>query len=608
MSIQKRLLRYVLAYKGRLILAAICGFVMGGCNYALGVAINWFIAVGSNSGISRLWIVKFGLAHGLWPSSSDARLPLMWIVAGLFVAIHLPKAVLGYVNGYLVASVTNRVGTDVRRDMYAHLQTLPLSFFHRSRIGHIVARMTYDVGLIQNSSQVVMQAIDGPMLIITGLAGMFVVSWKLAALTILFVPLMGVAIDRLSRKIRGLTVDTQSKLADVNAAIDESTRGVRIVKSFGMEAQEIKRFGRANVGSLVAALRAARRSALVLPSIELMGGVTGALLLLIGGLMIVRKELFIGDLSQFAYLTFIVAGAGKQFGRLNVLYQQTMAGAERIFELVDTKSDMVEKADAVVLRDVKGRVEFRAVCFEYNESEPVLDGVSFAIEPGEVVALVGPSGAGKSTVADLIPRFYDVTAGQILVEGRDLRDLRIDSLREQIAMVPQETILFSGTIADNISYGRPGASTSEIVEVARAANAHEFIEQMPNGYQTHLGEGGVGLSGGQRQRISIARALLKDPKILILDEATSSLDAASEGIVQEALDRLMRGRSTLVIAHRLSTVTNADRILVIDRGRIVESGPFDELVRRGGLFAQLYRTQASPKSQIPNHKCKSGTV
>ncbi|MCX8053546.1 MAG: ABC transporter ATP-binding protein/permease [Armatimonadetes bacterium] len=587
---QRRLLRYVLTYKGRLAAAAICGLLMAGCNLILARMINWFATALSGSGVMEVSLVKFGLSQG-WFAPGAARMALILIVAVLVVLIHIPKAVFGYANAYLVASVTNRIGADVRRELYAHLQTLPLSFFHRNKIGHIISRMTYDVGLITNSSQVVMQAIDGPVLMVTGLAGLFAVSWKLAVMTIVFVPAMGVLIDRLSRKIRGLTVDTQARLADVNAVVEETCHGARIVKSFGMEEHEIERFERANNASLIASLRAARRASAVLPSIDLMGGLSGAVLLLAGGLMVVAGEIKIGKLFEFTYLAFIVAAAGKQFGRLNMLYQQTMAGAERIFELLDTKSDLVEKPDAVTLQDVKGRVEFRDVVFEYNDGEKVLDGVSFVIEPGEVVALVGPSGAGKSTIADLIPRFYDVTGGQVLVEGYDVRDIKIASLREHIAVVPQETILFSGTIAENIAYGRPDADMSEIVAAAKAANAHEFIEPLPNGYQTQLGEGGAGLSGGQRQRIAIARALLKNPRILILDEATSSLDAASEVVVQEALDRLMRGRSTLVIAHRLSTVTGADRILVIDHGRIVESGSFEELVGRSGVFAQLYRTQ-----------------
>ncbi len=414
----------------------------------------------------------------------------------------------------------------------------------------------------------------------------------MTGLTIVFVPLMAAGIDRLTKKIRGLTTATQGKLADVNANIDESVRGVRIVKSFGMEDQETKRFAQVNSASLSAAQRAARRQSFVIPAIDVMGSVATAFVILIGGLMVVKGSISFPDLGKFGMLLFYVAGAAKSFGRLNVTYQQTMSGAERIFELLDTISDLTEDPNGVVLEDVQGRVEFDKVGFEYNAGEVVLREVSFTIDPGEVVAIVGPSGAGKSTCADLIGRFYDVTSGRVLVEGHDVRHIRTASLREHIAMVPQETILFSGTIADNIAYGQPGADMSEITEVAKAANAHEFIEDMPNSYNTRLGEGGVGLSGGQRQRVSIARALLKNPKILILDEATSSLDAASEGVVQEALDRLMKGRSTLVIAHRLSSVTGANRILVIDRGRIVESGSFDELIAAAGLFSQLYKTQS----------------
>jgi len=589
-----RILRYVLTYRSRLLIACVAGLLMAGCNPLIAKMIKWFTAALDKSDVTQMWVIQQGLAQG-WIRPGNEKLALLWIVAVSVALLHIPKALFGYVNAYLITSVTNRIGNDVRNSMYAHLQTLPLSFFHSSKIGHIISRMSYDVGLIQNSGNLVTQAIDGPLTIITGLIGMFLVSWKLAVLTIIFAPMMGLAIDRLTKRIRSLTSATQIKLADVNAYIEESVRGVRIVRAFGTENEEIKRFGRANENSLVAALRAAQRSCVVLPAIELMGGVAAALIILLGGLMVVKGEIPFAGLNEFTFLAFIVTNAGKQFGRLNVAYQQTMAGAERIFELLDTRSDLVEKPDAVVLRRIKGRVEFREVDFQYKCDEPVLEKVSFTIEPGEAVAIVGPSGAGKSTIADLIPRFYDVTGGAILIDGHDVRDVRMDSLREHIAMVPQETILFSGTIADNIAYGRPGAGRDEIIGVAKAANADEFVSRLPNGYETVLGEGGVGLSGGQRQRISIARALLKDPRILILDEATSSLDAASEGVVQEALDRLMKGRSTLVIAHRLSTVTSANRILVMDKARIVEDGTFDELVGSHGLFAQLYKTQYRPE-------------
>lgn len=580
-------------------LAALSGLGVAGCTLLLATLVGWFTAACDGKPVWDIWIIKIGLAHGLIPwHEGPAKAWLLRIVALMLVALYVPKGVMGYFNGYLIASVTSRVGTDIRDEMYAHIQSLPISFFYRSRIGDLLSRMSNDVGLIQTASQVVTQAIDGPIMIVTGLVGMFILSWKLALLTIIYAPMMAIVIDRLTKRLRSLTTATQESLADVNSVVEESIHGVRIVKSFGMEEYEVKRFARVNRNSLKAALRYWRRNSLVLPTIDAMGGVASALIVAIGGWMIVSGQTDFRTLSSFTLLAFFVAGAAKQFGRLNVTYQQTLAAGERIFEVIDTVSVLPEDPNAVVLTDVQGRVEFRNVHFEYNPGEVVLEDLSFEIEPGEAVAIVGPSGAGKSTIADLIPRFYDVTSGQALVEGQDVRHIKTASLREHIAMVPQETILFSGTIAENIAYGKPGASMSEIIEVAKAANADEFIAQCPNGYETVLGEGGVGLSGGQRQRISIARALLRNPKILILDEATSSLDAASEGVVQEALDRLMRGRSTLIIAHRLSTVKNANTIIVMDKGRVIESGTFDGLVASDGLFAQLYSTQF--RSKEPN--------
>jgi len=611
METQRRLLRYVLVYKGRLILAALCGLGIAGCNIFMATLVNWFSATAQSSPPTDIYIVRLGVAAG-WFTVDGARFALIWMVAGLLVAVQVPRAALGFLNAYLVASATNRMGTDVRGEMYAHVQSLPLRYFHKSRIGELMSRMNSDVAMIQQSSQVVMQAIDGPLMITVGLARMFMLSWKLSVLTIVFVPLMGIAIDRISRKIRGLTTTQQEKLADVSATIEETVRGVRIIKSFGMEAHEVARFDEVNRQSLTAALRAAKRSSVVLPAIELMGGIAVALIVLAGGWMVVHGQITFRVLTEFAYLGFMVAASAKQFGRLNVMYQQTVASGERIFHVLDTKSDMPEAQDAITLSNVQGKVEFEDVRFEYVDGETVLEGLSFTMEPGEVVAIVGPSGAGKSTIADLVLRFYDVTSGTLLVEDVDVRQIRLASLRQQIAMVPQETILFSGTIADNISYGKPGASIDEVIAAAKSANAHDFITQSPEGYDTRLGEGGVGLSGGQRQRISIARALLKDPKILILDEATSSLDAASEAIVQEALDYLMQGRSTLVIAHRLSSVRNANKILVVDRGRVIESGTFEQLVTAGGFFSELYKVQLnaaqSPDSVIPNDDGRNDNI
>ncbi|MCE5324545.1 ABC transporter ATP-binding protein/permease [bacterium] len=590
MTSQKRLLGYVLAHKGRLITALVCGLLMTGCTLFMATLIKWFTAVASNEPVTGYAIVRFGIKHGLF-DAKNAPAALMIIAAALMVLINIPKSTFTFFNNYLIASVTSRIGTDVRADVYAHLQTLPLRYFHRSRLGDILSRMSVDVALIQNSSTIVVQAIDGPLMVIGGLAKMALISWQLTVCTILFVPLMGAAINKLTRKIRPLTTATQSRFADVSSAIEESIHGVRVIKAFGMEDYEVKRFNKANNNSLAATLKYWRRNALVTPIVELMGSIAAALLMIIGGRMLVKGTITFPDLAEFMVLAFYVAGSAKQFGRLGSLYQQTIAAGERVFEILDTKSDLPDAPDAIVLKNVQGMVECEDVCFEYNPGEPVIQGLSFKIDPGEVVAIVGPSGAGKSTIADLILRFYDVDKGRILIEGHDIRWINTKSLREHMAMVPQETILFSGTIAENISYGRPGTNMTEIIEAAKAANAHDFIMQCPNGYDTELGEGGVGLSGGQRQRISIARALLKNPRILILDEATSSLDAASEGIVQEALDRLMKGRSTLVIAHRLSTVKNANKIFVMDRGSVIESGTFDELMSAGGLFEQLYKTQ-----------------
>lgn len=590
MNAGKRLLGLLAKYKGRLILAGLCGVVAALCNIFIAQLLNWFTQAAQGADISSLWIMREAVAHGL-TQGSDPRMVLVVMVAVLAVLVHVPKSVFMYLDSYLVASVTNRVGADMREMVFINIQHLPLRYFHSSRMGDIMSRLTNDVTIVSQSSQVLTQAIDGPVLIIGGLARMLMLSWKLTLLTIVFVPLMGYAIDLISRKIRSLTRISQEKIADVNAVVSENVRAARIVRAFSTEYYEVDRFTRVNNGSLHAALAAARRYCAVLPSIELMGSVAVALIVLIGGWMVVTGEFTFAVFMEYNFLAFMVAGAAKQFGRLNVMYQQVTAASARIFELADVRGDMHEEPMAENPASIEGSIEVEDVSFEYTPGEKVLDHVSFDVPAGKVVALVGPSGAGKSTLADLVPRFYDVTGGSVKVDGIDVRKFKISGLRKHIAIVPQETILFSTTIAENIAYGVKRPDMHKIWEAAKAANAHDFISGLPEGYSTRLGEGGSGLSGGQKQRIAIARAILADPKILILDEATSSLDAASEAAVNEALERLMHGRTTIVIAHRLSTVKNADKIAVLDKGRVIETGDFESLSRKDGLFSELYSSQ-----------------
>jgi subfamily B ATP-binding cassette protein MsbA len=406
---------------------------------------------------------------------------------------------------------------------------------------------------------------------------------------------MAVTISRITRLIREITSHTQDKLADVNTRMEESLSGIRVIQSFSAEKHEIARFNHENEQAKELFMYGIKQQARLKPSIDVIGAAGIALALWIGGRFVVSHELTIGDLGLFVGALNKIAVGINSLGAVKVTYEQVQAAGGRILEnVLDVESDIRDAPDAVVLPPVAGHVEFRNVDFAYNAQTPVLRNLSFVMNPGEVVAVVGPSGSGKSTISDLIPRFYDPESGEVLVDGRDLRDVTIHSLRSQIGIVPQETMLFGGTIRENIAYGRPDATDEMIVSAARAANAHDFISdpgQMPLGYKTVVGQRGVQLSGGQRQRIAIARALLKDPRILILDEATSSLDTQSEQTVQDALETLMRGRTTLVIAHRLSTIQSADKILVLQEGRIVEAGKHADLLRRAGLYAELYAAQ-----------------
>jgi subfamily B ATP-binding cassette protein MsbA len=405
--------------------------------------------------------------------------------------------------------------------------------------------------------------------------------------------MMALAIQLLTRRIRGISNQTQQKMADVASVMEETLSGVRVVRAFTAERREIERFDRENRAALDVTMRGVRRGARLRPTVDFIGALGVAFTLWVGGQEVASGRMEFGALLKFLFLVTQLANNVSSLGGLRVGWEEMMGAADRIFtDVLDVVPEVQDRPGAKPLGSISGLIEFRGVGFSYaGSATPTLQDIALTVEPGQVVALVGPSGAGKSTLVDLVPRFYDPTEGAIFIDGRDITAVTLDSLRGQIGIVPQETLLFGGTIKANIAYGRPDAADAEIEAAARAANADSFIHSFPAKYDTLIGERGATLSGGERQRVAIARALLADPRILILDEATSSLDAASEALVQEALETLMRGRTTLVIAHRLSTIINADKIVVIRQGRIAEVGTHGELLARGGVYATLYETQ-----------------
>jgi subfamily B ATP-binding cassette protein MsbA len=528
-------------------------------------------------------------------------------VALAIVVIHVVKWGFTYSQTYLLSSATQRIAVRLRNDLYAHLQSLSLSFYERTRVGHLMARMTNDVGMIQNSAGQIIEVVSAPVGVISNAIAIFALNWRLALLATVVMPFMSFTVVKISRGMRSLTSLMQIRLADVAAVVQETLSAVRIVKSFSMEDYETARFESENQRTYGAAMDAVRRSAAMAPTLELIGVMAIAFVLWYGGKMVASHAVNgfdTGRLMTFLLMLKGISDSTRIIGRMNITYHQTMTSAQRVFEILDEVPDVRDAPDAAPLPPIEGRVEFRDVTFAYHGARPVLEHVSFQVEPGQQVALVGPSGAGKSTIANLIPRFYDITSGSVLLDGLDVRSVTVNSLRRQIGIVPQESILFSSSVRENIAYGKIEATTEEIEDAARAANAHDFIVRLPEGYDTLVGERGTKLSGGERQRVAIARALLKNPKLLILDEATSSLDVASEAVVQDALDRLMQNRTTLVIAHRLSTIVNADKILVMQNGRIVEAGAHEELLAEGGLYADLYTIQSKsgPNSRSGGNK------
>jgi ATP-binding cassette subfamily B protein len=512
----------------------------------------------------------------------------------MLATVFLVRGFFQSVQDIYMAKAALRVAFNLRKYIYTHLQKLNLSYFETAKTGDLSYRMTEDVDrvgevvhkLFHDFIPCILQLVAIPIYMIW-------LNWQLTLAIIIVAPLMGVLIGWFGERLRIYSLKSQSHVSDLSAILTEVFSGIRIIQAFAAEKYEVARFSREADRTMKAKYSGERLKAIQIPIIGFLEAVSILILLFVGGWQIAT-----GNLTVDKFVAFLTAGAllidpiGHVTNNYNE-FKQGEASVDRVFELLAIQPTVEEKNNAIALPDVSGKVEYSHVSFAYKKGEPVINDISLLALPGEAIALVGASGAGKTTFVNLLPRFYDPEAGEILIDGVDIRDVTLDSLRRQIAIVPQETIMFSGTIAQNIAFGQDAFEMKDVEEAAKIANAHQFIKQLPEGYDTWVGERGVNLSGGQRQRIAIARAVLRNPRILILDEATSALDSESEALVQEALERLMADRTVFIIAHRLSTVRRCDRILVLERGQIVESGTHEELLMLERRYARFYAQQFS---------------
>lgn len=521
---------------------------------------------------------------------------LLKICLLIIVAFFL-KNVSAYLQAYFMAYVEQGLIKDIRNELYRHLHMLPLEYFSSERTGNLISRVTNDVTVINTGiSATFLNLIREPLLIAVFLGIALSLSWQLTLISLLVLPFALYFISRLGIQIHKESMVLQEKMADITSVLQETIIGAKVVKAFGMEEFENRKFQKETLKYFKTLLKITRIKNLASPITEFLSVIAGVAIIWYGGMQVLE----LGTMRASEFLTFLIAifqimPPVKELTGVNNRIQESTAAAKRVFEILDLEPSIKEAENAIELKEFKEEIVFEDVWFAYNSNgtngDFVLKNINLIVKKGEILAIVGPSGAGKTTFVDLIPRFYDPVRGRILIDGIDLRTLKIKSLREKIGIVAQETILFNDTVRNNIAYGLHDCPMEKIIEAAIMANAHDFIMQLPKGYDTVIGERGIKLSGGERQRLSIARALLKNPPILILDEATSNLDAESEILIQEAIERLMKNRTVFVIAHRLSTIRNADRIIVIDNGKIVQEGKHEELVKREGLYQKLYKMQ-----------------
>ncbi len=576
MATYLRLLAYIKPYYFRLAVAIVCIIMAAGANLYVP------------------WILK-DVIDKVLVSKDMTKLNT---IALCIIVVFFLRGIFFYGQTYLMSYIGQKVIIDLREKLYRHLQSLSLSFYEQRQTGELMSYVTNDVaavqaGIVDNMIELVTEG----SILIGSLVFMFYLDWKLSLLTLITLPLIAQAIKVFGGKLRNSSRKVQERAADITSVLQESISAIRVIKSFAREDLAISRFNMENYHNFRANMKNSQIMATLTPVIEFLAAIGVTIIIWYGGKEVIENRLTTGEM--IAFLTYVVnlSNPIKRLSRVYGNIQRALAAADRVFSVLDTKPEIEDAPNASVLPSAVGEVTFHALTFAYQTGEAALRELNLTAQAGQMVAIVGPSGAGKTTLVNLIPRFYDPTAGRITIDGTDIRTVTLASLREQIGIVPQETVLFNGTVYENILYGRLDAQEEEVIAAAKAANAHEFIREMTEGYQTQIGERGSKLSGGQRQRISIARAILKNPRILILDEATSALDTESEKLVQEALDKLMVGRTSFVIAHRLSTVQRADQIVVMEKGRLVEKGTHKELLAAGGVYTNLHQVQFKAQSE-----------
>ena len=574
MKLYLRLLQYAKPYVPRILVALVCLAMTAGLT-ALG-----------------MYLIKPVLDQVFGNADKAQALVYLRLVPLAILLTYLFKGLFTYGQDYLINNIGNRIVMDIRNQVYAHLLGQELAFFHGQRSGLLISRITHDATLMQSAVSNVLGRLMGSLLNIAALVSLlFYLDWKLAIISLFVFPVAVYPIIYIGKALRSISRDSQAKMADVTSVLHESITGIRVVKAFSMQPYEIKRFGQELRHYFDLVMRALRKTAISSPLMEFIGSIGICVMIAWAGAQVIRGESTSGTFFAFFGGLASLYPQVKSIAGINNTIQQALAAAQRVFEVLDKAPLIQDVKHPKHVKTVKSKIEFKQVDFGYTPDKMVLQDIDLKVKSGEVLAIVGRSGAGKTTLVDLIPRFSDVSQGEIKIDGVDLRQISIRSLRSMIGLVTQDTILFNDNIRNNIAYGKPDATMAEIEKAAQAANAHEFIIQSRQGYETMIGERGVKLSGGQRQRLAIARAILKNPPILILDEATSALDTESERLIQSALEKLMMHRTTFVIAHRLSTVQHASQIIVIDNGRIVERGKHSDLLRKRGLYQKLVRMQ-----------------